>query len=364
MKDVYGQPYYIIECGTDADCPASYYCDRQTRDPTSYYCKSRCGNGVCEAGEICPADGSGPEVCDGADNNCNGFIDDDLAITCSSDSDCPADGCYTGTYRNYGCTNPGTCSSRCAYTELITDADKDGFDTECDGDCNDFNQDTYPNAPEICDGLVNNCGGILPADESDMDGDGARICDGDCDDSDPSLSPYAEDICCDGIDNNCNGFADEDCCCIQPQEGCLGNMIYWFDSCGNPDEFIEDCGDTSYGSWGPNYCEGNNIAHNRTVSARGCANSECYDQASTETTVIEMCSYRCSGGSCISLPGDTNSDCIVNILDLASVGQAFGSEPGDPNWDPGCDMNSDNRVGILDLASVGISYGSACGSGP
>ena len=30
---------------------------------------------------------------------------------------------------------------------------------------------------------------------------------GDCDDTDPEIKPWAEEIC-DGVDNDCNGFAD------------------------------------------------------------------------------------------------------------------------------------------------------------
>ena len=33
----------------------------------------------------------------------------------------------------------------------------------------------------------------------------------DCNDTDPSINPLAEEVCDDGIDNNCNGLIDEDC---------------------------------------------------------------------------------------------------------------------------------------------------------
>jgi hypothetical protein len=92
------------------------------------------------------------------------------------------------------------------------DADLDGY-TFCDGDCDDNNLDTYPGAPETCDGLDNNCDGLAnadPAGEVDLDGDTYRSC-VDCLDSNPSVYPGAEEVCDDGIDNNCNGVADENC---------------------------------------------------------------------------------------------------------------------------------------------------------
>ena len=44
----------------------------------------------------------------------------------------------------------------------------------------------------------------------DRDGDGYTIDDGDCNDYDPSIHPGAPEVC-DGIDNNCNGAVDEGC---------------------------------------------------------------------------------------------------------------------------------------------------------
>jgi hypothetical protein len=75
-------------------------------------------------------------------------------------------------------------------------------------DCNDGNALINPGAAEICDGLDNDCDGIVPASEADADGDGYRVCDNDCNDTNPAINPGAAEIC-NGIDDNCNGMIDE-----------------------------------------------------------------------------------------------------------------------------------------------------------
>ncbi|MFM7204136.1 MAG: MopE-related protein [Myxococcota bacterium] len=109
----------------------------------------------------------------------------------------------------------------------IPDADEDGYDAE--SDCDDTNNTVYPNAPELCDSLDNDCDADI--DEfaralSYFDSDGDSFGDAtkesescpvpngyvlnadDCNDADPAVSPGAPELC-DGLDNNCNDLIDE-----------------------------------------------------------------------------------------------------------------------------------------------------------
>ena len=85
------------------------------------------------------------------------------------------------------------------------DDDGDGM-TENDGDCNDEAADVYTGAEEIAnDGIDQDCDG---EDRIDVDEDGYDVA-SDCDDSNAAINPEADEVC-DGVDNNCDGIIDED----------------------------------------------------------------------------------------------------------------------------------------------------------
>lgn len=104
------------------------------------------------------------------------------------------------------------------------DNDGDGF-SEQDGDCDDNNSELAPNIEEIIDGIDQNCDGFIDNNTLQFDDDGDCFCEeepclgsvfsdcmeilgGDCADELASDYPNAPEFC-DGRDNNCDLVVDE-----------------------------------------------------------------------------------------------------------------------------------------------------------
>jgi len=273
------------------------------------------GSSTCDAVPDCD-DGnfainpSATEVCDDVDNDCDGVTDgagsedatvyfedtdgDGYGVSFSTQSACSLPDGYS--------TNGDDCDDgRSDVSPEGTEVCGDGLDNDCDWatdgedsemdmdedgstlcdlvpDCDDGDFAINPSATEVCDGVDNDCdgtedepgaaGGSLAYADTDFDsyGDPAvslLVCslpfgyvtnDFDCDDDAAAINPAATEIC-DGVDNDCDGDADE--------AGAVGVATYYRDvdsdgygdasstqlSCALPSGYSiydTDCDDTEY----------------------------------------------------------------------------------------------------------------------
>ena len=185
------------------------------------------GEKVCADGSwICDAKTPEAEICDGKDNDCDGGIDETFP---DSDGDGVAD-CLTDDADGDGVKNPADNCPFVANAEQ-KDADLDTIGNACDpdddndqfaddDDCAPFDKAVNPGEAESCDGLDNNCSGLVDDGFPDTDGDGEADCididddadgvlDGsDCAPTDPDVAPGKPELC-NGLDEDCDDEIDE-----------------------------------------------------------------------------------------------------------------------------------------------------------
>ena len=226
------------------------------------------GDGTGDSADCAPEDAGihpgSPEICDGIDQDCDGHID----------WGAPG-GPYYYDRDGDGFGDPTmeiqTCEAAPGY---IADG----------SDCDDDRADISPAAPEVCDGLDNNCDGGVDLDaedgqlwypDLDLDGFGAgapilscgleadRVANGaDCDDTDAAVHPGAAEVCDDlDLDENCNQLADDADPTVDPATG----LSCWLDSDG------DGYGDAALDRWGcepPADCVANDADCDDTDPAR------------------------------------------------------------------------------------------------
>jgi len=157
------------------------------------------------------------EVCDGVDNDCDGETDEEDATDAPTwNADADGDGFGDPDTLVPGCSQPAGTTTNSA-------------------DCDDTDPTVNPDGSEACDGADNDCDGEIDEAGSigetlwyaDTDGDGfgdedsaalacalpaGHVADaGDCDDDDDAIRPGADEICVNGVDEDCDGVPDDGC---------------------------------------------------------------------------------------------------------------------------------------------------------
>ena len=302
--------------------------------------------GTCEGNEnclgvqgwVCDAPMAEEEVCDGVDNNCSGVVDDGLfSRPCASRNEF---GTCEGE-ENCAGLQGWVCNAQPASPEVC-----DGVDNECNGVIDDgFN-------PRPCTSQPNEIG-VCQGTERCL-GDQGMVCD----------ARIASVEICDGLDNNCNGIIDDgicydgnDCtddmcdpnsgnCIFPPKNGPCDDMnpCTVHDHCesGGCTGAAKDCDDNN--SCTADYCVRSSGAcrsdsescpsstqcTNYHVDGRGCCAEDRLNGVGCDDDDACTVGDRCSNGRCLegqsACSGQTCSNCNADWLSMGGwCLELFGS---------------------------------------
>ena len=173
-------------------------CNEVTEDGSqeeNYGQVTDCSIGVCQAQGVmdcvngqmvdtCEPPETSEETCDEEDNDCDGQIDENLQLTFYRDSDSDLFG------------NLNVFQNACAQPQ--------GYVND-NTDCDDTNENVFPNAVEVCDQLDNDCDGEIDeggvCNEACPDADNDQICDNEDECPTDPNNDEDQDTVCGNVDN-------------------------------------------------------------------------------------------------------------------------------------------------------------------
>ncbi len=305
------------------------------------------------------------ELCDGADNDCDGTVDEDDAVDAATwYSDADGDG--------YG--DAGSTVSAC---------DQPSGTVSDSSDCDDGDAAVNPAATEICDEIDDDCDGLVDDDDPDVsggstwyadaDGDGygnsgytLSACEqpsgyvadsSDCDDGDAAVNPAATEIC-NEVDDDCDGLVDDD------DDSLTGASTWYADgdgdgygdagtsasSCSAPAGFVSDssdCDDTDAA-----------ISPEASESCDGVDN-DCDGTVDEDDAIDASTWYSDADGDGYGDAGSTSEACAAPSGSVADSSDCDDTDAAiNPAADEICDDLDNDCDGLVDGFDADLSDGS------